>query len=108
MQPQEPIRKCPGVAMAVTGVVLLLSALLSPIRAGGGAAGPAVTIILGSRKAPVVPSRAGFTHTGGGNIDVAQPAADTVVVTMTGVAVAGAHPCKGSAASLKFDLLQLF
>lgn len=74
----------------------------------GGAAGPAVTITLGSRKAGVTPSRMGCTHTGGGNIDVAQPAPDTVVVTMSGVAVAGAHPCKGSAASLRFDLLQLF
>jgi hypothetical protein len=54
----------------------------------------------------VTPERQGFTHTGGGNIDVAQPAADTVVVTMTGVAVAGAHPCKASTAALSFDLDQ--
>ncbi len=81
---------------------------LSLLLAQGGGAGPAVTIVLGSRKAQVTPSRQGFTHTGGGNIDVAQPAPDTVVITMTGVAVAGAHPCKGSNASLKFDLLQLF
>lgn len=107
MQRQETVRKVYGVALMLAGTIALTCALPLPIRAGA-AAGPAVTITLGSRKAAVVPSRAGFTHTGGGNIDVAQPAADTVVVTMTGVAVAGAHPCKGSAASLKFDLLQLF
>lgn len=70
--------------------------------------GPTVSIDLGSRKADGTPHRRGFTHTGGGNIDVAQPAPDTVVVTMTGVAVAGGHPCKESAASLSFDLCQDF
>src|SRR5262249_39754278 len=67
-------------------------------------AGPVATISLKDRHGHAVPLRQGFTHTGGGNIDVAQPAPDTVVVTMTGVAVAGAHPCKDSSASLTFDL----
>jgi hypothetical protein len=70
--------------------------------------GPAVTISLGSRQAHATPSRQGFTHTGGGNIDVAQPAPDTVVITMTGVAVAGKHPTKESLATLTFDLVQSF
>src|SRR5262249_27971006 len=52
--------------------------------------------------------RVGFTHTGGGNIDVAQPSPDTLVITMTGVAVAGAHPWKHSVAVLNFDLDQSF
>jgi len=69
---------------------------------------PAVTIALGSRQASATPLRNGFTHTGGGNIDVAQPAPDTVVITMTGVAVAGAHPCKDSHAQLAFALDQCF
>src|SRR5262249_12236136 len=69
-------------------------------------AAPAVTISLKDRHGRAVPIRQGFTHTGGGNIDVAQPAPDTVVVTMTGVAVAGNHPCKDSVASLTFDLDQ--
>src|SRR5438093_1422766 len=68
--------------------------------------GPAVTISLGSRQARATPHRQGFTHTGGGNIDVSQASPDTVVITMTGVAVAGPHPCKGSTASLHFDLTQ--
>src|SRR5262249_40599490 len=33
---------------------------------------------------------------------------DTIVVTMTGVAVAGGHPCKDSSATLNFDLDQCF
>src|SRR5437773_3332585 len=69
---------------------------------------PAVTITLGNREGHVTPSRRGFTHTGGGNIDVAQPAPDTVAITMTGVAVAGPHPCKDSTASQQFELIQAF
>src|SRR5439155_11960880 len=71
-------------------------------------AAPPVTITLGTRQGRATPHRQGFNHTGGGNIDVTQPAPDTVVVTMTGVAVAGGHPCKDSLASLAFDLLQHF
>jgi hypothetical protein len=69
---------------------------------------PAITIDLGSRQAQGVPTRQGFNHTGGGNIDVQQPSPDTLVITMTGVAVAGAHPCKDSLAALAFDLCQEF
>jgi hypothetical protein len=76
--------------------------------AGADAPAPSVTISLAARQATATPIREGFTHTGAGNIDVAQPAPDTVVVTMTGVAVAGAHPCKTSVASLNFDLTQDF
>src|SRR5262249_22024207 len=42
------------------------------------------------------------------NILVQQPSPDVLVVTMTGVAVAGPCPCKVSAASVTFDLLQEF
>jgi hypothetical protein len=69
---------------------------------------PAFTIDLGNRQAQAVPTRVGFTHTGGGNIDVQQPTPDSLVVTMTGVAVAGGHPCKDSLATLAFDLSQEF
>src|SRR4029077_12271295 len=67
---------------------------------------PKATITLKDRQALATPTRHGCTHTGGGNIDVAQPAPDTVVVTMTGVAVAGPHPFKDSMASLNFQLDQ--
>src|SRR5262245_3848256 len=69
---------------------------------------PVVTIDLGPRQAQGVPTRTGFNHTGGGNIDVQQPSPDTLVVTMTGVAVAGGHPCKDSVAALAFELAQEF
>jgi hypothetical protein len=71
-------------------------------------AGPLPAITLHERHGHVSPIRQGFEHTGGGIIDVAQPAPDTVVVTMTGVAVAGRHPCKDSHARLHFDLEQRF
>ena len=67
-----------------------------------------ITITLSTRQAQATPVRQGFTHTGGGNIDVAQPTADTVVITMTGVVVAGGHPCRNSTAALTYDLTQAF
>jgi hypothetical protein len=69
---------------------------------------PPVTITLGARHGHVTPFRQGCCHTGGGNIDVAQPAGDTVVITMTGVAVATGAPCGPSVAGLDFDLTQCF
>src|SRR5439155_12687628 len=89
-----------GIGMLVLGLGLSLGQAPAPA--------PPASITLGARKAEVVPTRQGFTHTGGGNIDVAQTGPDTVVVTMTGVAVAGAHPCKPSLAALSFDLDQCF
>jgi hypothetical protein len=68
---------------------------------------PVVSILLKERHGHVTPVRSGGTYTGGGNIDVAQPSPDTVVVTLTGGAVATEHPC-GSAATLTFELEQCF
>jgi hypothetical protein len=67
---------------------------------------PPVSIKLGKRTAHAMPIRQGFTHTGGGNIDVQQPTPDTIVVTLTGVAVAGGHPVKESIAQLTYDICQ--
>src|SRR5262249_36415958 len=68
---------------------------------------PAVPVItLYERHGHVTPQRAGFQHTGAAITDVAQPTPDVVVVTMQGVAVAGAHPCKDSVAAMDFDLVQ--
>jgi hypothetical protein len=90
-------------------MVLAIAAAFGNFRAwAADAPSPSVTISLGSREATATPIREGFTHTGGGNIDVAQPTPDALVVTMTGVAVAGAHPCKDSVATLNFDLAQDF
>src|SRR5436305_15108855 len=86
--------------------IILVGVLL--VGSAAQAADPPVTISLGARHGHVTPSRRGFTHTGGGNIDAQQPAPDTLVITMTGVAAAGGHPCKDSVASLDFDLSQGF
>lgn len=68
---------------------------------------PPFSIILRGRHGHVIPRRAGCTHTGGGNIDVAQPSSDTLVITMTGAAVAYPFYCP-SMAAMQFDLEQCF
>jgi hypothetical protein len=67
---------------------------------------PPVSITLGDRHGHVTPGNEGCVHTGGGNIDIQQPSSDTVVITMSGVAVAYGTPCNGSVASLDFELDQ--
>jgi hypothetical protein len=69
-----------------------------------------VVILLKDRQGRVRPSRnpVKSAHTGGGNIDVAQPQEDTLVLTMTGVATAGPHPWTDTAAVMDFDLNQHF
>src|SRR5260370_22809375 len=69
---------------------------------------PRAGIVLKDRHGHATPERVGATHCGGGNTDVSQARDDTVVITMTGVAVAGPHPTKASAAALHFDLHQAF
>jgi hypothetical protein len=68
---------------------------------------PPVSFILGPRHGHVTPLRKGCTHTGGGNIDVTLSSPDTLVVTMTGVAVAYGS-CIPAAAAFQFDLEQCF
>jgi hypothetical protein len=104
-----------------TGLVVLILPLTSVYAQEGLAPGPPearvlvpagplplAAIILGPRHGHAVPSRCGHSHTGNGTIDVAQPAPDTVVITMTGTAAAGANPCKESDATQSFDLCQDF
>jgi hypothetical protein len=79
------------------------------VEASGPAPAPAApTIVLQLRHGHVTPQRTGFNHTGGGNIDVAQPAPEVLIITMAGAAVAGPHPCTHSIASQDFDLEQSF
>jgi len=66
----------------------------------GAAPAPPVSITLYERHGHVTPVKGKCSHTGGGLIDVAQPSPDTVVVTMTGVAVANS--------SMQFELEQIF
>lgn len=69
---------------------------------------PDVTIALGTRSGKVTPIRSGRTHTGGGNIDVQQPSLDTLVVTLSGAAVAYGGPCGPATASQAFEVVQQF
>lgn len=66
-----------------------------------------VTITLKKRHGHATPLLHGCVHTAGGNVDVQQPTADTIVLTMTGAAVAYCGP-KGASASMTFDLDQCF
>jgi hypothetical protein len=91
----------------IAGLLVVSTACtLSLAKQPAPPAGPQVTITLKDRQGLATPTRQGFAHTGGGNIDIVQPASDTVVITMTGVAVAGPHPLKESIASLAFQLDQ--
>ncbi len=67
---------------------------------------PVITLF--DRQAQVIPTRKGYHHTGGGNMDVIRPGPDIVVINMTGIAVAGAHPFHNSVASQDFNLVQEF
>jgi hypothetical protein len=92
----------------IRGAIIFCVGMSCAAVAALAADAPAVTISLGSRDAKATPFRTGFSHTGGGNIDVQQPSPDTIVVTMSGVAVAGAHPVCDSAAGFDFLLNQEF
>src|SRR4051794_24985493 len=98
-----------GREMGRTGRIAAIALALALAPAVGAAdvpaKGPAVSLLLRDRHGHAAPDRSGCTHTGGGNVDVAQPAPDTLVITLTGVAVATAHPA-GSAAVMSFDLQQ--
>src|ERR1700682_1758974 len=109
------MRKC---FVALLGMVLplpVMAAQTTTVPAGtpvtitvspAASTAPPVSITLKARHGHVTPVREGFTHTGGGTIDIQQPTPDVLVVTMYGVAVAGAHPWEDSMASLNFTLCQ--
>jgi hypothetical protein len=69
---------------------------------------PPVSIVLKGRHGHVTPHREGCCHTGAGYIEVQQPTADTVIVTMTGIAVAVGSPRGPGVATVEFDLDQCF
>jgi hypothetical protein len=68
---------------------------------------PPISFVLGPRHGHVAPERHGCTHTGGGNIDIAQPSPDTLIVTMSGAALAYGALTEAMAAQA-FDLEQCF
>jgi hypothetical protein len=93
--PGTPVPVAPGQAATIT---------ITPYTAPT----PTVDFTLYNRHGHVYPHREGCSHTGSGYIDVAQPTPDTIVVTMTGVAVALGSPCGPGVAALDFDLQQCF
>jgi hypothetical protein len=97
------LKPCAGLAAALLSAAVLLAQGQPP-----AASPPKITLTLYERHGHAMPQRHGFEHTGGGNTDVSQPAPDTVVVAMTGVAVAGPHPMKPSVAAMDFDFTQCF
>jgi hypothetical protein len=101
---------CAGLVAALlpTAVLLAQGGQPAPPPQAAATAPPKFSLTLYERHGHATPQRHGFQHTGGGNTDVSQPAPDTVVVTMSGVAVAGPHPCKASVAALDFDFTQCF
>jgi len=95
--------------IAVLILAVLATLPLAGVVAEPPAAAPApMAITLGPRHGHVTPMRQGFTHTGAGIVQVTQPTPDSILITMIGAAMAGAHPCKDSFASLDFDLVQAF
>ncbi|HEY1380070.1 MAG TPA: hypothetical protein VGF55_24920, partial [Gemmataceae bacterium] len=90
-------------SIPLTGLVGLLS--LAALAAADPPAGPAYEIVLCSRHSEVLPNRTREAQTGGGSIVVEQPEPHTIVVTMSGSAVA-ASDCHGAAAGIDFRLDQ--
>ncbi len=102
-----PLRRC--LALCVLGLALPVSPVSAQDKAAGAvnitvipaaAPAPPVSITLLERHGHVTPIKGKMTHTGGGLIDVATPAADTVLTTMSGAVVATSE--------MKFDLDQVF
>jgi len=84
---QEKIAAPPGGAVNITVTA-------------GAPAPPPVSITLYERHGHTTPIKGKHTHTGGGLIDVTSPAPDTVLITMSGAAVANS--------SMRFDFDQCF
>src|SRR5262249_9438379 len=108
MRVKQHFRVRHKVVVAALGLLLPLPALRAPAPARVAAPRTPAPIVLGPRHGHVTPVRKGCNHTAGGNIDVAQPSPDTVVITMTGVAVATKHPVCTSVASMAYELEQCF
>ncbi len=94
-------------------VLALVFALSLPVALLAGpkvevAAGPGISFVLKDRHGHVTPRRSKCTFSGGGIIDVQQPAPDTVVLIMTGGVVATEHPCHDTTAAMDFGLEQCF
>src|SRR5262249_46423464 len=95
-----PVRRCFLLASCLAVIVPAMVFAAEP------PAGPAYQIVLRSRTAQANPSRTRDAQTGGGTILVEQPEPNTIVITMTGAAVAGSECHGGSSAGITFNLDQ--
>jgi hypothetical protein len=113
MKPNVRLRLASHLALALLGLAGPLSLAAAQEKAAvpaggavnvtvtaGAAPAPPVSITLFERHGHVTPVKGKCTHTGGGLIDIASPTPDTVIITMTGAAVANS--------SMQFELDQAF
>lgn len=69
------------------------------------AGSPAYQIVLRSRHSQVTPVKVERAQTGGGSVLVAQPEANTLIITMSGSSIVGSG-CRPSNAAIHFDFAQ--
>jgi hypothetical protein len=78
--------------------------------AGDSFPGPEIglRLVAGQRNATADANKGALGYTSSPLIEVTQPRADTLLITMTGMAVAGGLPCEESRAEVMFELMQSF
>src|SRR5437879_2379929 len=91
-----PLMTPPSLVSAQEKAVVPGGSAVNITLTAGAVPPPPVSITLYERHGHVTPIKGKCTHTGGGLIDVASPAPDTVIVTMNGAVVANSD--------MKFDL----
>src|SRR5262245_22160950 len=89
------------------GLALAVGLAAPPVR-GQTPAAPVVALRPVHRDATVVPAHTGAAVTGGGDVLVTQPSADTLIVTLTGAVAAKGTPVIGSHAELTTEVDQEF
>jgi hypothetical protein len=103
------MRWCRRYLVAIAAIAGSLSAALtSHLLAEPPTASGPVKLLLGPAEGTATPHRTCCSHTGGGNILVAQPAPDLIATSMTGAVVAKSDPLQGGSASYSFELTQEF
>lgn len=100
MEGRRAVNRIRTLAVIVAAVVPAFLFAADPTPAG-----PAYQIVLRSRSAQSNPTKTKDAQTGGGGIVVEHPEPNTLVIAMTGAAVAGSE-FHGSSAGITFDLDQ--